>query len=443
MMFLIELATLIAFYTYTNILYEKIYPSKKYPIAFRIIYIVAAALIMAYIKSLEINILNLAFSFLAVILFNIIFFKPTGKSFLIYDAIIYIIMLIVEMITSLIIALIINVPVEEITAKAYSYAATALMDWIIMLALAKCFVYINSEKGISNVRSQEVIMFFGLIIGEILLFNFLIDIISESKSRYEIVIILFIFLLLDLYLTYLINRISKAYKTEKELELVTQQSTLQLNAYNKLNEKYIASRRVIHDARKHIASLEGLINANKADEAEKYKDLLNNELNKLMPRFECESSILTVVINNKLEAADNMKVDFRVDAEYTQMDFISNLDITAIISNLLDNAFEACAELPENKRHVWLSITRRNHFIFIYVENTFAKVEQDVKKITFRSTKKGHQGIGMSNISSACAKYKGNFNAHTENDMFITEILIPIPDTDTIENLAQKEHLPI
>ncbi|WP_296690713.1 sensor histidine kinase [Ruminococcus sp.] len=344
------------------------------------------------------------------------------------------------MLTSFIIAFIIDVPVDEITSKAYSYAATALMDWIIMLALAKCFVSINSEKGINNIRTQEVIMFFGLIIGEILLFTFLIDIISESESRYEIVLILLIFLLLDLYLTYLINRISKAYKTEKELELVTQQSTLQLNAYNKLNEKYIASRRVIHDVRKHIASLEGLITANKADEAGKYRDMLNSELNKLMPRFECDNSILTVVINNKLEAADNMKVNFRVNAEFTQVDFISNLDITAIFSNLLDNAFEACAELPEEKRHVSLSITRRNYFVFIYVENTFAEVNQDVKK-QFRSTKKGHQGIGMSNIRNACQKYSGSFNAHTENDMFITEILIPIPDNLANDDMLLKKHI--
>nr|WP_242836496.1 sensor histidine kinase [Ruminococcus flavefaciens] len=394
---------------------------------------------MAYIKTFKINILNFSFSFLSVILFNVIFFKPTSKSFLIYDAIIFVIMLIVEMITAFIIALIINVPVERITDKPYSFAATALMNWIIMLALAKVFVNINSEKGMNNVRTQEVIMFVGLIIGEIILFNFLTDIISESKNRYEVVIILLIFLLLDLYLTYLINRMSKAYKTEKKLELLTQQSTLQLNAYNKLNEKYIASRKVIHDVRKHLASLEGLITANKADEAGKYRDMLNYELNKLMPRFECDNSILTVVINNKLEAADNMKVDFRVNAEFTEINFISNLDITAIFSNLLDNAFEACAELPEEKRHVTLSIARRNYFVFIYVENTFAEVNQDVKKV-FRSTKKGHQGIGLSNIKSACEKYNGNFNAHTENDMFITEILIPIPETSDSKDMLQKVH---
>ena len=442
MMFLIELATLIAFYVFTNILYEKIYPVKKINFFFRIIFILAAALIMAYIKTFKINILNFSFSFLSVILFNIIFFKPSSKSFLIYDAIIFVIMLIVEMITAFIIALIIDVPVEKITDKPYSFAATAIMNWIIMLPLAKVFVNINSEKGMNNIRTQEVIMFVGLIVGEIILFNFLTDIISESKNRYEVVIILLIFLLLDLYLTYLINRMSKAYKTEKKLELLTQQSTLQLNAYNKLNEKYIASRKVIHDVRKHLSSLEGLITANKADEAGKYRDMLNYELNKLMPRFECDNSILTVVINNKLEAADNMKVDFRVNAEFTEINFISNLDITAIFSNLLDNAFEACAELPEEKRHVTLSIARRNYFVFIYVENTFSEVKQDVKKV-FRSTKKGHQGIGMSNIKSACEKYNGNFNAHTENDMFITEILIPIPETSDSKDMLQKVHTTI
>lgn len=442
MMFLIELATLIAFYVFTSILYEKIYPVKKINFFFRIIFILAAALIMAYIKTFKINILNFSFSFLSVILFNIIFFKPSSKSFLIYDAIIFVIMLIVEMITAFIIALIIDVPVEKITDKPYSFAATAIMNWIIMLALAKVFVNINSEKGMNNIRTQEVIMFVGLIVGEIILFNFLTDIISESKNRYEVVIILLIFLLLDLYLTYLINRMSKAYKTEKKLELLTQQSTLQLNAYNKLNEKYIASRKVIHDVRKHLSSLEGLITANKADEAGKYRDMLNYELNKLMPRFECDNSILTVVINNKLEAADNMKVDFRVNAEFTEINFISNLDITAIFSNLLDNAFEACAELPEERRHVTLSIARRNYFVFIYVENTFSEVKQDVKKV-FRSTKKGHQGIGMSNIKSACEKYNGNFNAHTENDMFITEILIPIPETSDSKDMLQKAHTTI
>ncbi|MBP5378609.1 MAG: sensor histidine kinase [Ruminococcus sp.] len=296
-----------------------------------------------------------------------------------------------------------------------------------MIAIAKCFIMYISEGGFSSIRTQEIIMFFILVIGEIVLFHYMCKSIMKTKAGYSIVITLLIFLALDLYLTYLLRTLSKAYKTKRELELVTQQSVLQLKAYKELNEKYNASRRVIHDVKKHIASLDGLINANKAEEAEHYKDLLNAELSKLIPRFECDDPILTVVINNKLDTAESMKVDFRVDAEYTNINFISSLDVTAIFSNLLDNAFEACSELPEEKRHVWLSITRRNYFVFVYLENRFDKVLLTANK-EFRSTKKNHHGIGMSNIRNACKKYNGSFNAHVEGDLFITELLIPIPD---------------
>jgi signal transduction histidine kinase len=397
---------------------------------------VVAAVGMTHLKTnVEIPVIRLIYSYTSVVILNIVFYKKQNISFIIYDAIILMIMIIFEMLMTLLLAFITGVATEVVLNSTTLLAAANLMDWIVMLAIAKGFIVMASGKGMSDIRTQEFLMFFILIIGEIVLFNFLNEMIVASKTRYEIVIILLIFLLLDLYLTYLLQRISKAYSTEKELELVTQQSMLQLNAYKELNEKYNASRRIIHDVKKHISSLEGLINANKADEAERYKELLNNELNKLMPRFECDSSILTVVINNKLESAESQKIDFKVDAEFTNVDFISNLDITAIFSNLLDNAFEACSELPEGSRHVWLTITRRNYFVFIYLENTFNMVQPDAVK-GFASTKKYHQGIGLTNIRNACEKYHGSFNAHTEDKKFITEVLIPIPDNKQVETSA-------
>ena len=62
-----------------------------------------------------------------------------------------------------------------------------------------------------------------------------------------------------------------------------------------------------------------------------------------------------------------------------------------------------------------------------YLENSFDKVSTTAKN-EFRSTKKNHHGIGLSNIRNACAKYNGSFNAHVEDNLFITELLIPIPD---------------
>lgn len=437
MLFTAHFISSIALYIFAFIVFEKIYTTKKYSIVIKALFIIIAALLMASINTLEKPIFNISYSYFSLVFMTLIFYKPKYLNFLIYNAIALIIITIIEMLSAITIAFIIKETTENITKSPPLLIAASILDWIVMIAVVKCFVLYISENGFSSIRTQEIIMFFGLIIGELVLFNYLYNTIIKNKAGYKIVIILLIFFAIDLYLTYLLRNLSQGYKNEKELELVSQQSLLQLNAYNELNEKYNASRRVIHDVKKHIASLEGLINANKAEEAGHYKDLLIAELDKLVPRFECDDPILTVVINNKLDTAEAMNVDFRVDAEYTSIGFISNLDVTAIFSNLLDNAFEACSELPEGKRHVWLSITRRNYFVFIYLENSFDKVSVTSKN-EFKSTKKNHHGIGLSNIRNACKKYNGSFDAHIEDDMFITELLIPIPDDQEQAEKAAK-----
>ena len=390
----------------------------------------ASAVIMALIGVHFETVLNFTYSFVSMLLINLLFYKVDGRSFLIFDAVFLFVMLIMEVLAVFLMAVITKVDnLTVIKEDLYLRAAATVLAWIFMIAITKILILIFSGTGINNIRTQELLMFLGLIVGEIAILNFLNEMIVKTTERYKVTVILLAFLAIDLYLTYLMKKISKSYRTEKELELVTQQSMMQLSAYSELNEKYNNSRRIIHDVRKHIASLDGLINANKTDEAERYKDLLNAELDKLVPRFECDSAILTVVINNKMETADSMKVKFRVDAEFTNIDFISNLDITTIFSNLLDNAFEACGELPENKRYVWLSITRRNYFVFIYVENTFLKVDSSDGK-EFRTTKKYHSGLGLTNVRGAVEKYNGSFIAHTEDNKFITEVLIPIPDNN-------------
>lgn len=427
-LYILQLISSVLFHSYTFVLFEKLYKSRKRPFLLQLSVMAVSAIIMTLISVHFETILNFTYSFASMLLINVIFYKVEGRSFLIFDTVFLFVMLIMEILAVFLMAVITKVNnLTVIKADLYLRAAAIVLAWIFMIAITKILILIFSGTGINNIRTQELMMFLGLIVGEITLLNFLNDMIINTTERYKVTIILLVFLAIDLYLTYLMRQISKSYKTEKELELVTQQSMMQLSAYNELNEKYNNSRRIIHDVRKHIASLDGLINANKTDEAERYKGLLNAELDKLIPGFECDSAILTVVINNKIETADTMNVKFRVDAEFTDINFISNLDITTIFSNLLDNAFEASGELPEDNRYVWLSITRRNYFVFIYVENTFLKVDSSDGK-EFRTTKKYHSGLGLTNVKSAVEKYNGSFIAHTEGNKFITEVLIPIPD---------------
>ncbi len=67
-------------------------------------------------------------------------------------------------------------------------------------------------------------------------------------------------------MAYLLHKISDAYQLETRLSLVTQQSKLQLRAYKDL--------------------------------AEKYKGMMNAELDKLTPEFMCDNDFLLISVKN-------------------------------------------------------------------------------------------------------------------------------------------------
>ena len=124
--------------------------------------------------------------------------------------------------------------------------------------------------------------------------------------------------------------------------------------------------------------------------------------------------------------AKKQNVEFTVNIEFSELDFIDDLDITIIFSNLIDNALEACSELAESKRKIYLTVMKHNCFLYIYIENEYENLQWENEYI--KSTKTNHQGLGLDNIKQTVLKYEGNMNIHTENHSFKVELLLPVAD---------------
>jgi sensor histidine kinase regulating citrate/malate metabolism len=192
-----------------------------------------------------------------------------------------------------------------------------------------------------------------------------------------------------------------------------------------LSEKYKSASIISHDIRKHIASLEGLIDNNHSDSAGEYVSQLNTELEKLTPRFCHRNNILSVIVNHNLLKAEQSGVDFNINIDETlSLDFVSDMDLTTILANALDNAIEACAELEVARRSIKLAITHIKDYVLINVSNRFGGVSRKPNG-DFASTKDTHSGIGLMSIKSAVKKYNGHFSAETRENLFIIKITLP------------------
>ena len=126
-----------------------------------------------------------------------------------------------------------------------------------------------------------------------------------------------------------------------------------------------------------------------------------------------------------LEAeSKNIKVQFkgRVSVDVA----IDMFDMCTIISNLLNNAIEACEKIQEDKRIIEFEIAGYNSQIFISVRNSYdmeSIINQKQKFITTKEDKLNH-GIGLENVRRTVKKYDGDMRISQVNERFIVSINI-------------------
>lgn len=103
---------------------------------------------------------------------------------------------------------------------------------------------------------------------------------------------------------------------------------------------------------------------------------------------------------------------------------LSAPDLCTIFGNLLDNAVEAVAAVPERElRDVALRVNRRDGFLLIRTENRF-EGERDAALMSTKQNAAAH-GYGMKNLRDVVARLGGEMTAGAQDRQFIVNILLP------------------
>lgn len=411
-----------------NVLYQK----KEINTFFKGFVIVSLVILKSTAHLAGIPILNAGFSFLSTILLFLLFYKRKSLYFLINCAILTVILVSADVISTLILTIPLNMTITQLISdnRFFIYVARYVFYWLTVTLMYIIFFSISKKHTPSLLKAQEVIFYIILTCLEIFLLQYVSKIVSDTSDGAEILIMIFTYLFIDIYTAYLIYKISKGRETENELRLVRQQSNMQLSVYKEISDKYKTTRAIVHDMKKHITALEGLIDCSYTDKAQKYTELLHTELDKLVPEFIHNNQILAVIINDNLTHAQRQDIKMDLDIEEVNLDFVSDIDITSIFANIVDNAVEACSELEKEKRKIKIAVKQIGGFLVINISNPYTVIKTDSNgKIC--STKEFHEGIGLSNVKTAVEKYDGAFEIDTENNYFVVKITVPIPQKIT------------
>ena len=182
--------------------------------------------------------------------------------------------------------------------------------------------------------------------------------------------------------------------------------------------------RLSHDMRNHLSTIASMSGKR---EVQDYVEALLPALRPVTVTPFTGVQALDVLISREADACAQLGGGLIpcVSADAVQaLGRLSAPDLCTIFGNLLDNAVEAVAAVPERElRDVTLRVNRRDGFLLIRTENRF-EGERSEALTTTKENAQAH-GYGMKNLHDVTARLGGEMTAGVQDRQFIVNILLP------------------
>ena len=212
------------------------------------------------------------------------------------------------------------------------------------------------------------------------------------------------------------------YFEEKNIEY---QNKLLQRQMEEVQNIYMTMRGWRHDYHNHLQSMKAYLRMGQVERLGEYLELLEQDLDHINQRVESGNVNLDAILNSKLSLAEKNGIEVDYKATCPAELSISDIDLCALIGNLLDNAVEACEKLTEGKPFIRLYIGTMKQQLYISVTNATG---EKVRKLDneYITNKRGNHGHGLRRINLMVEKYKGYINRQNEPGVFVTEIMLPL-----------------
>lgn len=389
----------------------------------RLLGVLGIAIVQGALGLLQIPILNMTSTVLMIVGSTLLCYQCKKLYFLVYDILIVFCGFIADVFSVLLLSTYYNSSISS-TLQENNFLVRSIFACLMTFLLCQLlFTLIRRKHAIFS--WYEAIFYTMLATGEIAVFAYVCKYIQAYSSGMFLILFLIGCLVLDGYIVVVFYRISIVRKTEKENALLQQQSEMQLEVYSDLQQRYQNSMETIHDAKRHVRALESLIQSDHLAEAQQYKESLFQKLNELQPSIQCDNPLLSAILNHVFLKVEQRHIALKMDLQgEEQLSMLAGVDLTTIVSNLLDNAVDAVLELPEEQRYIHFAVAFQMGEIMIHVENP---TKNDLKREgnAVVSTKEGHLGLGLKNVEMVVKKYKGDFKIDVKDGNFVVAITIP------------------
>ena len=206
----------------------------------------------------------------------------------------------------------------------------------------------------------------------------------------------------------------------KLVEYQTEQSEKHLNEVRSIHKEM---RGYKHDFHHHLQALKGQLEAGEVDRALAYIEQLDNQLMNVDTLLKTGNVSLDAILSAKIAQAKAENIAVTVKANVPDQLTISDLELSIIIGNLLDNAIEACRTVT-GERFIRIFISMNGTMLFFSMLNAAGAKKKKTGSL-FATHKDGVHGFGLRRAEAILEEHGGWVKYNSEDGAFTSEFLVP------------------
>ena len=315
------------------------------------------------------------------------------------------------------------------------YGVAVVVMYLVIKLIHK--VYINKREDISG---KELLLLFATLLTVMMgyfTFNFFSNVYVEDmevyiwnvhpgytllRVIYQIVSFAAILIAIVIY-----QKLKEKQREEKVNMLLAEQIENTKQHISEVEKLYGDIRALKHDMGNHISVLENLFMKKETEEFEKYLTNLKTTYCVSIEGIKTGNPVTDVILTQKQKEAAEKGIKFECRFIYPADTNINAFDVSVILNNAIENAFEG-AEECENPYVSISAYRKKNAYMLEVINCTSKRVDVDTETGLPETTKKdksGH-GFGLTNIRKMAQKYHGDIDISQDENKFRLTVMLMI-----------------
>ncbi len=206
----------------------------------------------------------------------------------------------------------------------------------------------------------------------------------------------------------------------KLVEYQTEQSGRHLEEVRSIHTEM---RGYKHDFHHHLQTLKGQLEAGEVSRALAYIEQLDHQLMHVDTLLKTGNVSLDAILSAKIAQARENHIKTTIKASVPDNLLLSDLELSIIIGNLLDNAMEACRTV-RGERFIRIYIGMKGNMLYFSMLNSSGEKKRKTGSL-FPSPKTGIHGFGLRRAEAILHEHGGWCKYNSEDGAFTSEFLVP------------------